>query len=174
MGKPEALAYDLSALDVVVVDDNRFMLKVMEAMLNAIGVQQIRCLNDPTQLFAQIDAQPAHLLITDILMRPIDGIELTKTIRAWGGEVVPFIPIFALSGLTDREHVLSAAEAGVHEVLAKPISPRQLYGRIQRTIEHPADFVRSDTYFGPDRRSGHARPPSLEQRNPGGDEVVNI
>ena len=105
-------------------------------------------------------------------MRPIDGIELTKTIRAWGGDTMPYTPIFALSGLTDREHVLSAAEAGVHEVLAKPISPRQLYGRIQRTIEHPADFVRSGTYFGPDRRSGLSRQPSVERRVPGGEDVV--
>ncbi len=145
--------YDLSGLNVVVVDDNVFMLKLMNAMLTALGVRRVRCMRDPTEVFAQLDKQPAHLLITDILMRPIDGIELTRAIRAWGGREVPYTPIFVLSGLTDRQNVLRALDAGAHEILAKPISVRSLYARIHRTIEVPVDFVRSDKYFGPDRRT---------------------
>lgn len=165
-------AYDLSRLAVVVVDDNIFMLKVMKAILRALAIRNIRCLDNPTDVFPSLDAQPAHLLITDILMRPIDGIELTKTIRSLGGDIVPYTPILALSGLTDRHHVLGAVDAGVHEVLTKPISPRRLYSSIERMIAHPVDFVRSDTYFGPARRSAQSIPPSIEQPQPGDEDVV--
>ncbi len=168
----EADAYDLSGLNIMVVDDSMFMLKLMEAMLKALGVRRVKCIDEPTDVFVQLERHNVHLLITDIMMSPIDGIELTKTIRSWGGEKVPFTPIFALSGLTDQENVMRAAQAGVHEVLAKPISPRSLYERIHRTIEHPADFIQSDTYFGPDRRVTNAGPRSAERRRTEPDDVI--
>ena len=171
---PETEAYDLAGLDFVVVDDSMFMLKLMEAMLTALGAESIRCIDEPTQVFAQLEQQPAHILITDIMMRPIDGIELTRTVRSWGGDVVPFTPIFVVSGLTDQENVMRAADAGVHEVLAKPLSPRRLYERIHRTIEHPVDFVKSNAYFGPDRRSGRAAKPAVERRRANPDDVVYL
>ena len=149
-------AYDLSGLNIVVVDDNRFMLSLMDTTLQALGVGRIRCFHNPTEVIAELKQQPAHLVITDIMMRPIDGIELTKTIRSSHDSIIPFTPIFVLSGRTDRESVMRAWDAGVHEVLVKPISPRLLYERIHRTIEYPVDFVRSDTYFGPERRAGQS------------------
>jgi len=57
-----------------------------------------------------------------------------------------------LTGHTELSRVMEARDAGVHEFLAKLISAKGLYSRIRSIIEHPRPFVRTSTYFGPDRR----------------------
>jgi hypothetical protein len=48
--------------------------------------------------------------------------------------------------------VVSARDAGVTEFLAKPISAKALYQRILNVVANPRPFIRTKTYFGPDRR----------------------
>ena len=45
-----------------------------------------------------------------------------------------------------------ARNAGANDFLVKPVSAKSVYLRIRSTMEHPPPFVRSQTYFGPDRR----------------------
>jgi two-component system, chemotaxis family, chemotaxis protein CheY len=45
-----------------------------------------------------------------------------------------------------------ARDAGVNEFLAKPLTARGVIERIHQVVENPRPFVRSDDYFGPDRR----------------------
>ena len=48
--------------------------------------------------------------------------------------------------------VIEARDAGVTEFLAKPISPKSLYTRVHSIVTRPREFVRTKSYFGPDRR----------------------
>jgi hypothetical protein len=49
---------------------------------------------------------------------------------------------------------MSARDAGVTEFLCKPISAKALYERILNVVANPRPFIKSKTYFGPDRRRG--------------------
>ena len=48
-----------------------------------------------------------------------------------------------------------ARDAGVNEFMAKPITARGVLERLALVIDHPRPFIRSDDYFGPDRRRRH-------------------
>jgi hypothetical protein len=52
--------------------------------------------------------------------------------------------------------VEAARDAGVTELLAKPVTAGHLFARIAEIVERPRAFVRTDTYFGPDRRRHRA------------------
>ncbi len=145
--------YDMAGLNVLVVDDSPHMLKLLSLILRAMGIRRCQCLDEPRRALEMVKREQPQLLITDILMSPLDGIGLTKEIRQLQPDPAAFTPIFVLSGFTDREHVLQARDAGAHEVLAKPISARALYERICTLIEQPRDFVELGSYFGPDRRA---------------------
>ena len=47
---------------------------------------------------------------------------------------------------------MEARDAGAHEYLAKPISARSLYSRINSIISHLREIIKTRTFFGPDRR----------------------
>jgi DNA-binding response OmpR family regulator len=81
-----------------------------------------------------------------------DGIELTQMIRQPGANANPFVPIIMLTGHSEKRRVTAARDAGVTEFLAKPLSAKALYERIVSVVINPRPFVRTKTYFGPDRR----------------------
>ena len=92
------------------------------------------------------------LIITDLHMTMLDGIELTKMIRTATDSAGRFMPIILLTAHTERSHIVAARDAGVTEICAKPFTPLDLHVRITACVNKPRDFVRSDTFRGPDRR----------------------
>jgi DNA-binding response OmpR family regulator len=57
-----------------------------------------------------------------------------------------------LTGHSEKKRVIAARDAGVTEFLAKPISAKGLYQRILNVVANPRPFIKTKTYFGPDRR----------------------
>ncbi len=144
--------FDLSGMDVMVVDDSGYMLRLLKMILRAMEITSIRCLQDPLRAFEEMCEKPPDLIITDLFMTPFDGLDLTRQIRACEQNDLCFTPVFALTGFTDVDHVLQARNSGVHEVLAKPISTERLYRRIISHVEHPRRFISTGEFFGPERR----------------------
>jgi len=64
----------------------------------------------------------------------------------------PYAPIIMLTGHSEKRRVTVARDAGVTEFLAKPISAKGLYQRILNVVANPRPFIKTKTYFGPDRR----------------------
>lgn len=167
------MAYDFSALKVMIVDDSKYMRTVFREFLNALGVKRgkiVECANGEDALEAFHVFQP-DLIVTDYLMEPMDGLELTRKIRRDKNELASFTPIILCTGYTEPERVEAARDAGVHEVLAKPITAERLYARIRNIIEFPRDFERSDRYVGPDRRR---RTEEVEDQKREADGVIGL
>jgi two-component system chemotaxis response regulator CheY len=59
-----------------------------------------------------------------------------------------------LTGHSEKKRVVGARDAGITEFLAKPISATTLYERILNLAANPRPFIKTKTYFGPDRRRG--------------------
>jgi DNA-binding response OmpR family regulator len=81
-----------------------------------------------------------------------DGLELMQMIRQPGANSNPYVAIIMLTGHSEKKRVTSARDAGVTEFLAKPISAKGLYQRIVNVVANPRSFIKTKTYFGPDRR----------------------
>lgn len=148
------MAYDFSRLKVLVVDDNRYMRSVFREFLRALGVSSgnIRECSDGEEAIEVSAAFLPDLIISDYLMEPMDGFELARRIRRDEDSPNPYVPIILCTGYTELGLVIAARDAGVNEVLAKPITANTLYNRIRTIIEEPRQFVQLDSFFGPDRR----------------------
>src|SRR6185312_4041372 len=81
-----------------------------------------------------------------------DGLELTQMIRQPGANTNPYVPIIMLTGHSEKKRVIASRDAGVTEFLAKPISAKSLYQRVLNIVVNPRPFIKTKTYFGPDRR----------------------
>ncbi len=144
------IAFD--ALRFVVVDDNAHMRRIIRTLLRGFGSREIHEAEDGASGLEAVEAYSPDILITDIKMPIFDGIELTRMIRNPDGCRHPFLPIVVLTAYSEKKHVVAARDAGATEFLCKPVSATSLYRRIQNIIENPREFVRTKTYFGPDRR----------------------
>ena len=139
-------------LKALIVEDNGHMRSLLRALLNSAGIKDVV---EAAHGQAGLDALREHksdLILTDMVMKPMDGLELTRHIRNDERSPNPFVPIIMISGHTEKYRVEAAREAGVTEFLAKPITAQNLFARIAEIVERPRAFVRCDNYFGPDRR----------------------
>jgi CheY-like chemotaxis protein len=154
------VGWDFRNVSFMVVEDNDFMRDLLVEILRALGARKVVGASSGKQAIDRFAAVTPDLLLTDWLMSPIDGIALTKYIRRSGSSPNPFLPIIMVTGYTSPESIIVARDAGVTELLAKPISATALYHRICHVIEHPRPFVRATDFCGPDRRrrqSAHYR-----------------
>lgn len=147
-------SYDLSALRVLVVDDNAHMRHLVRTIVNAFGIRNVREASDGAGALECLAAAPSDIIITDLTMEPLNGLEFSRMIRRAPDSIDPTVPIIMLTAHSSRLKVCEARDAGVNEVAAKPIAVNNLFSRIVAVIERPRSFVRCETYVGPDRRRG--------------------
>jgi len=148
-------SYNLSNIHFLLVEHNAYTRKLLKLILNAFRCRNIREAETGVEALEILqDLYRPDIIITDWQMPVMDGIELVRILRRGEAGSDPFVPIIMVTAHTDKGHILMARDSGVNEILAMPVSPKMLYGRIARVIEHPRPFVRSKLYFGPDRRRG--------------------
>jgi CheY-like chemotaxis protein len=142
----------LEALKVLIVEDNQHMRVLLRSLLGSVGMHDIHEAADGSAALTELAARRCDLILCDLAMNPMDGLEFTRDVRRSKKSANPFVPIIMISGYTEKRRVEAARDAGVTEFLAKPITAQSLYSRIAEIMERPRAFIRSDAYCGPDRR----------------------
>lgn len=139
-------------LSVLIVEDSPPMLELVAGVINVLGVRKITTATNGVQGWERFQKEKPDVIITDWLMDPMDGVELTMKIRRDGLSVDRMVPIIIMTGYSAITRVALARDIGVTEFLVKPFTANDLARRILGIVERPRDFVDADTFFGPDRR----------------------
>jgi two-component system chemotaxis response regulator CheY len=142
--------YDL--LKILVVDDNHYMRVLLAEILRAIGVVRIFEANDGAEGLQMMRDHPIDLVMTDLSMQPLDGIDFVRLLRNSPDSPNKLAPVIMITGHSTFARVNEARDAGVSEFLTKPLTARGVIERMHEAIEHPRSFVQTGDYFGPDRR----------------------
>jgi len=139
-------------LRALVVEDNIHMRRLLRQLIGALGIKESYEAANGEEGFAILREFQPDLVLTDLTMQPMDGIEFTKLVRLSEASPNPYVPIIMVTGHTERHRVEAARDAGVTEFLAKPVTVNSLFLRIAEIVERPRPYVRCASYFGPDRR----------------------
>ncbi|WP_298127952.1 response regulator [Brevundimonas sp.] len=147
----------LNTLQVLLVDDNQHMRAITSAILQSAGIRRIREVADGGAALDAMRDQAIDLAIVDFNMFPLDGVEFTRLVRNSPDSANPYLPIIMMTGHSEKSRVTEARDAGVTEFVVKPITAKAILERINAVIFRPRPFVKSEGYFGPDRRRTEAR-----------------
>lgn len=139
-------------LKVLLVDDNHHMRVLIGEILRAVGVKHVFEANDGAEALGAMRLQAIDIVMTDLSMEPLDGIDFVRLIRNSPDSPNQMIPIVMVTGHSTQKRVAEARDAGVTEFLTKPVTARGVIERINEVVEHPRPFIRTESYFGPDRR----------------------
>jgi DNA-binding response OmpR family regulator len=146
------MPYDFRKVRVLIVDDQKYGRDLVKAIMKSLGVGGIETATDGDSAFFAFREKPVDIVITDWLMEPSCGLEMTRRMRNDPKSPNPLVPIIMASGFSERWRVLQARDAGVTEYLVKPFAAKHLLERITAVIENPRPFIRAGAFFGPDRR----------------------
>jgi two-component system, chemotaxis family, chemotaxis protein CheY len=147
----------LERLHVLVVDDNPHMRAIVVAILRGAGFANVKEASDGAHALEEMRASVSDIVIIDLNMSPIDGLEFTQMIRKSPDSPSPYVPVIMMTGHTERSKVMAARDAGINEFVAKPISAKTLLDRIVSVIDKPRAFVKAKGYTGPCRRRGKVK-----------------
>lgn len=146
------MTYQFYGINVLLVEDNQPILDLTKSILLTFGVGRVVTARNGEKGYQEFCSYNPDLVIADWMMTPMDGIALTKLIRNDKRSPNQFCPVILMTGFSERRRVIQARDAGVTEFLVKPFNARDLYRRIAQVVERPRQFVKADSFFGPDRR----------------------
>lgn len=151
-----------SNISFLIIDDNRHMLSIVRVLLKAFGARHVHECEDASSAFEMFRASPPDIVIVDYQMSPVNGIEFIRMARRAKDSPNPYVPIILLTAHSKRRSVMEARDAGVTEILVKPVTAKDLFSRIHAIMYNPRPFIDVPTYFGPCRR----RKQELHYRGP--------
>lgn len=142
---------------VLVVDDEAHIREVVTYALRKEGYEVTEAKNGNDGL-ARIGAGNVDLVVLDVMLPDIDGLEILRRVR---GAVAPRLPVLFLSARAEEVDRVVGLEVGGDDYLVKPFSPRELVARVR------ALFRRAET--GPAEKEA---PPAQTLRH--GEVIIDV
>ncbi len=142
----------LKDVSVLIIDDNTHMIKIVKTILKGFGVATFFEATDAADAFDLVRTNGPDIIIVDYQMNLLDGVDFVRLVRTGQDVSNPYVPIIMLTAYSERKRVLAARDAGITEFCCKPVTAEELYKKFCSIINSPRQFVRTSSYFGPDRR----------------------
>ena len=116
---------------ILIVDDNPTNVKVLQTRLAAEGYEVVTA-GDGEEGLAAARREKPDLILLDVMMPKLDGLEVCRRLRA--DPAFPFTPIIMVTAMADSKDVVAGLEAGGDEYLTKPIDHAALAARVRSML----------------------------------------
>jgi class 3 adenylate cyclase len=116
---------------ILIADDNPENLDIFRTRLAVHGYEILTATDGEEALAIAREKQP-DLILLDVMMPKMDGIEVCRSLKA--DPSFPFVPIIMITAKTDSQDVVSGLEAGADEYLPKPVDQAALVARVKSML----------------------------------------
>jgi diguanylate cyclase (GGDEF)-like protein len=116
---------------ILIVDDNPDSLEILRVRLESWGYRT-QTASDGEDALAMIDVSPPDLILLDIMMPRMDGMEVARRVK--GNPSLPFIPIIMETALATTESKVEGLDSGADDYITKPIDFAELKARVNSML----------------------------------------
>jgi two-component system response regulator MtrA len=120
---------------IMVVDDDQDLAEMLGIVLNAAGYE-VDLVSRGDEVMALFTAQNPDLVLLDVMLPGLDGVEVCKLIREKS-----MVPIVMLTARGDTQDVVAGLEAGADDYMVKPFNPSELVARIKVRLRRTSSEV---------------------------------
>ena len=135
-----------AARKILVVDDDQFTRNIIERVLSTLGFVQITSVSSVACALSALEKNQFDIIITDVFMPDINGLEFIKRIRTGKTFAKPETRIIILSGMTDASAVGAAIALDVNGILVKPLVTSVVDQKIYHVLSTPFKVNSSIAY----------------------------
>ena len=123
----------MPAARIMLIDNEAGLCRMMEAVLRDQGYQ-VKAYVNPVQAVADFTDGAFDLVVTDIKMPEMDGLEVLQHLRRRS----PEIPVIMITAYATVEMSIQALRRGAYDMLTKPFEPDELVYRVKNALQHHA------------------------------------
>lgn len=123
----------MSQTHILVVDDDRSLVKFVSANLKARSYQ-VEIAQDGQAALDALDTYTFDLIILDLMMPKIDGLQVVREVRRAGST-----PIIVLSAIGDEAKKVEALDIGADDYLTKPFGLQELLARVRAVLRRASE-----------------------------------
>jgi DNA-binding response OmpR family regulator len=123
---------------VLIVEDDRRIAELVAKNLEAAGFAS-RCLHEGTYVAAIVDEAQPSVIVLDVMLPGVDGLELTRRIRRRHD-----VPILLLTARREEGDKVLGFEIGADDYLTKPFSTRELVARVRALVRRSTGSLRDE------------------------------
>jgi DNA-binding response OmpR family regulator len=116
---------------ILIVDDDQGTTKLLEYILSKEGYDVI-CVNNSSDTLSVASTQAPNLILLDMMMPSVDGLEVCRNLRAEAQ--FTRIPIIFFTSVSDIQKKVAAFGSGASDYIVKPVHPQELKLRIKALI----------------------------------------
>jgi excisionase family DNA binding protein len=134
-------ALDDGKREVLLVDDDKDLVEVLEASLNADGRFEVRVANNGFDAGMMVKEYRPDIIVLDVMLPDINGREVCQRVRS--DSQMEGVKILCISGMVEQDKVEELKTAGADDFLQKPFESDELIARIGKLLEMEAPTVGS-------------------------------
>jgi len=170
----------LSNIKILVLDGSPKAASVLKDMFSKLGLSSVQTANDGFEGVQCMRKVRFDLVFTDAELRvqrrkkpldgkseekeegeavPINGVHFVERLRRARTSPNPYVPIVMLVDMIANTNLASVRDAGVNEILQKPVNADEFCQKIMTLIDSPRAFITAESYRGPCRRREALGPP---------------
>lgn len=116
---------------VVLVDDEELTLKASQRFLQSSGISNVALVSDSLEVLPFLAANQVSVLVLDINMPNISGLELLPRIT----EKYPYIPVILMTASDEISNVIQGMKAGAFDYLVKPVESSRFVATVRKALE---------------------------------------
>lgn len=125
--------YDITALNVLLVDDSQTARNHVKRVLKSLGIQNIQTANNGIEAIKILSEFEFDLIVTDFNMPEMDGQQLTEFVRNDMGNA--YVPILMVTSESDEARLGHVQQAGVSAICDKPFEPQSIREILYRVLD---------------------------------------
>ena len=129
----------MSVSNILVVDDEPSIGEVVTIYLQRAGYQ-VTVARDGQAALEAIEKQPPDLVVLDLMLPKVDGLEIARRLRAQGDT-----PIIMLTARREESDRITGLELGADDYVVKPFSPQELVSRVKAVLRRTRGSAPGDT-----------------------------
>ncbi|MFC3676308.1 response regulator [Ferrovibrio xuzhouensis] len=152
---------------ILVAEGDRALRRALRDVLLGMGFPTIYVSGTQADTLRQIGEREPSVILLDNSLPGGNGLALTRRLRQHGG-MYSQSPIVLMIAAPDVGLVAAARDAGVNEIVVKPVSMEALVLRLMHVLKAPRPFIRSTGFVGPDRRRLGERRTGERRNHPAG------
>ena len=175
-----AFSKHLATIRIMIVISSGSAAHLIQRMFESLGFSKLYVAHDANEAVDFLRTASLHLIVTDSDLRlnmdetlkkktsnrptELSGIEFVHRLRVSPSSPAPYIPVLMLMDQASGKDVRDARDAGVNEILLKPLEARTFCERIIDIIDNPRIYITAETYKGPCRRRHPGHSPDGPER----------